>query len=100
MKLTAAKGAGGTKDLIPHPLNIRQRRRTALEWIAAAADRRKERDRLHVRFADEIVAVVEGRSGAWEQRSQVHRQAIMARANVSTQPRRARGKNTMKFPYK
>lgn len=31
---------------------------------------------------------------------QIHRQAIMARANVSTQPRRSKGKNTMKFPYK
>lgn len=72
MKITAAKGAGGTKDLIPSPLNVRQRRRTALEWICDAADKRKERDRLAVRFADEIVAVVEGRSSAWEKRSQVY----------------------------
>lgn len=120
MKITAAKGAGGTKDLIPSPLNVRQRRRAALEWICDAADKRKERDRLAVRFADEIVAVVEGRSPVWDKRSQVcvcvgvgecvdvqaddgpqvHRQAIMARANVSTQPRRSKGKNTMKFPYK
>lgn len=121
MKITAAKGAGGTKDLIPSPLNVRQRRRAALEWICNAADKRKDRDRLAVRFADEIVSVVEGRSSVWEKRSQVcfgvvclgegerrvrltksqiHRQAIMARANVSTQPRRAKGKNTMKFPYK
>ncbi|KAL0632263.1 hypothetical protein Q9L58_008862 [Maublancomyces gigas] len=100
MKITAAKGAGGTKDLIPSPLNVRQRRRAALEWICNAADKRKDRDRLAVRFADEIVSVVEGRSSVWEKRSQIHRQAIMARANVSTQPRRAKGKNTMKFPYK
>lgn len=71
MKITAAKGAGGTKDLIPNPLNVRQRRRAALEWICDAADKRKERDRLAVRFADEIVAVVEGRSSAWEKRTQV-----------------------------
>lgn len=38
--------------------------------------------------------------GARLTKSQIHRQAIMARANVSTQPRRAKGKNTMKFPYK
>lgn len=84
--------------MIPSPLNIRQRRRTALEWIRNAADKRSDKHRLAERFADEIVAVVEGRSGAWDRRTQVHRQAILARANVSTQPKR-KGKNTIKFPY-
>lgn len=99
MKLISVKGAGGTKDVIPSPLNIRQRRRTALTWIVAAADKKRDRARLAERVADELVAVVEGRSSVWERRNAVHRQAIGARANVSTGMRRPRAKNAIRFPY-
>lgn len=85
--------------MIPSPLNIRQRRRQALVWISAAADKRSDRARLAERFADEVVAVVEGRSAAWERRSQVHRMAILARANVAVQGRRRVGRGVVRFPY-
>ena len=51
-------------------------------WILNAANSRKERYGFVERVADEIVAVVEGRSNAWERRLQVHRTAVGARANV------------------
>lgn len=99
MKIISVKGAGGTKDMIPSPLNVRQRRRTALEWIVAAADKKKDRSRLAERFADEIIAVVEGRSAAWDKRNQVHRTSIQSRANVVVDGRRQSKKNTRRFPY-
>ncbi|KAI5837865.1 ribosomal protein S7 domain-containing protein [Morchella snyderi] len=99
MKILSVKGAGGAKDMIPSPLNIRQRRRVALEWIVAAADKKKDRNGLAERFADEIIAVVEGRSAAWDKRNQVHRTAIQSRANVVVDGRRQSTKNTRRFPY-
>lgn len=38
--------------------------------------------RFAERFADEVVAVVEGRSAAWERRTAVHKLAVASRANV------------------
>lgn len=78
---------GGTAVQIPHPLTLRQRRRTAIKWILDASDKR--RDALFAnRVAAEIVAVAEGRSGVWEKRDQQHKIGISGRANLSTNVRR------------
>lgn len=71
VKISMLKGGGGTKQPVPYPLRLRQRRRFALTWISAAADKKRDRLGFAERFADEVVAVVEGRSTAWEKRSQV-----------------------------
>jgi len=71
---------------IPVPLGIRQRRRTAVEWILKAASKRRNKGSgkggFAGRVADELIAVVEGRSGVWDRRSMVHKQAVASRANV------------------
>ena len=71
VKISMLKGGGGTKQPVPYPLRLRQRRRFALTWISAAADKKRDKLGFAERFADEVVAVVEGRSSAWEKRSQV-----------------------------
>lgn len=72
---------GGQSLQIPVPLPLKQRRRTAITWILAAADRRKE---VHLadRVAREIVNVVEGKSSAWTRREGLHKLAIGSRSNV------------------
>jgi small subunit ribosomal protein S7 len=40
------------------------------------------------KVADEIVSVVEGKSGAWVKRDALHKQAVAARANMKAPSRR------------
>ena len=82
MRIRSVKGSGGFRESVPSPLALRQRRRRAVMWIIEAADKKKARMGLAERLAEEIVAVVEGRSAAWEKRQQVHRTAVASRANV------------------
>ncbi|RPB04007.1 ribosomal protein S7 [Choiromyces venosus 120613-1] len=98
VKISMLKGAGGTKQPVPYPLRLRQRRRFALTWISAAADKKKDRLGFAERFADEVLAVVEGKSSAWEKRSQVHKLAVVSRANVIVNPGRTVAPSKIKFP--
>jgi len=82
MRIRSTKGSGGFRESVPSPLALKQRRRKAVMWIIDAADKKKGRMNLAERLADEIVAVVEGRSSAWEKRQQVHKTAVASRANV------------------
>jgi len=94
LKIRSQKGAagGGMALQIPVPLHLRQRRRKAVQWILEAAGRRQSRgsgkDMFAQRVAEELIAVVEGRSGVWEKRGAVHKMAVSNRANVNF--RRAR----------
>ncbi|KAK4937380.1 hypothetical protein LTR10_021989 [Elasticomyces elasticus] len=83
VKIRQQKGVlgGGQSMPIPVPLSMRQRRRTAIQWILMAAENRRELA-LAERVAKEIINVAEGRSGAWERRQRVHKMAISARANI------------------
>lgn len=78
---------GGTAVQIPHPLNVRQRRRAAIKWILDASEKRRDAQFAH-RVANELVAVAEGRSGVWERRDQQHKLGIAGRANLGLAPRR------------
>lgn len=55
-------------------------------WILDAASKRRTRGSGHGGFAqkvsEELIAVVEGRSGIWERRSGVHKVGVGARANL------------------
>jgi small subunit ribosomal protein S7 len=82
LRIRSVKASGGFRESIPNPLSLKQRRRKAVTWIVDAADKKKARMSLAERLADEIVAVVEGKSSAWEKRTQVHKTAVAARANV------------------
>ncbi|PGG99536.1 hypothetical protein GX51_06276 [Blastomyces parvus] len=77
--------AGGGRSLpIPLPLALRQRRRTAIKWIIDASEKRKDAA-LANRVSQEIIAVAEGKSSAWEKRAMVHKQGTAARANIKSQ---------------
>ncbi|KAJ5861052.1 uncharacterized protein N7529_008362 [Penicillium soppii] len=78
---------GGAAVQIPHPLNLRQRRRTAIQWIIDTSEKRRD-VAFAQRVAAEVVAVAEGRSSVWEKRDQMHKIGISGRANLNTAPRR------------
>jgi len=82
---------GGANLPVPVPLSVKQRRRTAIKWILASADNRKE-TKLAERVAKELINVAEGRSGAWDRRIMVHKLGISARANVRQMQGRRRRK--------
>lgn len=85
--------AGGGKKLdVPAPLALRQRRRTAFQWVLDVVEKKKSkgsgRTMFAHRVAEEIVAIMEGRSSVWEKRNLVHRQGTSARANLATVAKR------------
>ncbi|OTB09292.1 hypothetical protein M426DRAFT_315865 [Hypoxylon sp. CI-4A] len=89
LRVRALKGAagGGQALELPEPMAARARRRVAVVWILDAVRRRRGagsgRAQFATRFAQEIVAVVEGRSAVWDRRNQVHKLGTAARANLS-----------------
>ena len=40
------------------------------------------------KVADELIAIIEGKSGVWERRGGVHRLGVNARANLNVRIRR------------
>ena len=82
--------AGGGKALdVPLPLGPRQRRRVAFQWILDSVNKKKSkgsgRTMFPHRVAEEIVAVVEGRSNVWDKRMLVHKMGTTTRANLVNQ---------------
>ena len=94
LRIRAQKGAagGGVALQIPVPLGLKQRRRQAVEWILDAASKRRTRGSGRGQFAqkvaEELIAIVEGRSGVWDRRGGVHKLGVSARANLSFSSRR------------
>jgi ribosomal protein S7 len=89
LKIRQQRGlaGGGASVPIPIPLGIKQRRRTAMQWILAGAEKRRD-TKLADRVAKEIIAVAEGKSSIWDRRAQVHKLAVTARSNVRIRARR------------
>ena len=89
LRIRSQKGAagGGVALQIPVPLGLRQRRRTAVQWILTAAIKRKNRGSgkggFAQRVAEEMVAVVEGKSSVWDRRNAIHKLGVAARANLN-----------------
>ncbi|EPE34601.1 Ribosomal protein S7 [Glarea lozoyensis ATCC 20868] len=96
LRIRSQKGAagGGTALQIPVPLGLRQRRRTAITWILDAASKKKSRgsgkNQFAQRVAEEIISVVEGRSGVWDKRGLIHKSGTSARANLMFGQKRRR----------
>ena len=94
LRIRSQRGAagGGVALQIPIPLNLRQRRRTAVMWILDAASKRRSKSSGRTMFAhkvaDELISIVEGKSGVWDKRGGVHRLGVAARANLSFGNRR------------
>ena len=93
-RIRAQKGAagGGVALQIPVPLSKRQRRRTAIEWILGAASKRRNvgsgKNSLGQRVAQEMISVIEGKSGVWDKRNGIHKLGVAARANIVLPKRR------------
>ncbi|KAJ6005414.1 hypothetical protein N7451_003358 [Penicillium sp. IBT 35674x] len=87
IRLMKGIAGGGAALQMPHPLTLRQRRRTAIKWIIDASGKRRDAQLAH-RVANELVAVAEGRSGVWERRDGQHKIGIAGRANLGIGPRR------------
>lgn len=89
LRIRSQRGAagGGVALQIPVPLGLRQRRRTAIEWIINSASKKKTRGSgkytFAQRVAEEIVSVVEGKSSIWERRNAIHKLGVSARANLN-----------------
>ncbi|KAK6218160.1 ATPase with role in protein import into the ER [Pestalotiopsis sp. IQ-011] len=89
MRVRNMKGmAGGGMALeVPEPLTLRQRRRTAMLWILDVVNKKKSRGsgrkQFASRVAEELVAVVEGRSSVWDKRQIVHKLSTSSRANLN-----------------
>ena len=94
LRIRSQRGAagGGVALQIPIPLNLRQRRRTAVMWILDVVAKKRTKGSGRTMFAhkiaDELIAIVEGKSGVWERRNAVHKLGIAARANLSFGKRR------------
>lgn len=83
----AGLAGGGHALLVPFPLALRQRRRTAFMWIMDAVNKKTSRGSgktmLAHRIGEEIVAVAEGKSSVWERRQLVHKVGTVNRANLT-----------------
>ncbi|KAI0019143.1 ribosomal protein S7 domain-containing protein [Xylariomycetidae sp. FL0641] len=80
--------AGGGQALeLPEPIPVRTRRRIAMKWILDTVNKKPSsgsgRAMFATRFGQEIVSVVEGRSGVWDKRQQVHKLGVASRANLT-----------------
>ena len=94
-KLAGAAG-GGQALQIPSPLSLRQRRRTAIMWIIDTAAKKNSkgsgRGLFAQKVAEEVVSVVEGKSGAWDKRALAHKLATANRTNLNyRKPKSSRG---------
>ena len=94
MRIRSQRGAagGGAALQIPVPLGLRQRRRQAFTWVLDAASKKQNRGTgrgdFARRIAEELVAIVEGRSALWDRRQNVHKVATSARVNIGFGQRR------------
>lgn len=83
----AGLAGGGTALPVPTPLKLRQRRRQAFMWILDVVNKKPSkgsgRTMFAHRVAEELVAVIEGRSSVWEKRQIVHKLGTSARANLN-----------------
>lgn len=94
LRIRSQRGAagGGAALQIPVPLGLRQRRRTAVQWILDAANKKESRGsgrgQFAHRVAEEIIRVVEGKSTVWDKRQMVHKTGTSNRANLTYKKRR------------
>lgn len=89
VRVRSLKGmAGGGNSLdVPEPISSRARRRQAITWILDIVNKKRSmgsgRKQFATRFGQEIVAVIEGRSSAWDRRQVLHKLGTAARANLA-----------------
>ncbi|KAI0509696.1 ribosomal protein S7 domain-containing protein [Xylaria bambusicola] len=88
VRIRSLKGiaSGGQNLDIPVPIDSRARRRMAIQWVLDIVTKKRStgsgRKQFAARFGAEIVAVIEGRSAAWDRRQIIHKAATASRANL------------------
>ncbi|KAF4595603.1 30S ribosomal protein S7 [Ophiocordyceps camponoti-floridani] len=84
-RMTGAAGGGRALE-IPTPLGLRRRRHMAFQWILDVVKKKPSRGsgpkQFPSRLANEIIAVVEGRSSIWERRRALHKLGTSTRSNI------------------
>ncbi|KAH8162775.1 hypothetical protein CIB48_g5470 [Xylaria polymorpha] len=89
VRVRSLKGlaGGGTALDVPEPIDARARRRQAIMWILDIVNKKRStgsgRKQFAARFGQEIIAVIEGTSAAWDRRQLIHKMGTAARANLS-----------------
>lgn len=68
---------------VPIPLSEKGRRRRAINWILEASQKRTGEKSFSARFAQELAAVLDGTSAAFQKKDAIHRLALVNRANAS-----------------
>lgn len=81
LKLRRYTDGGARAEMIPVPLNERQRLRHAWTWIVEASDKRPSKA-FSVRLAEEILAASKGSGSGFEKKDALHKAGIAARSFI------------------
>ena len=104
-RIRSQKGVagGGAALQIPVPLTSQQRRRTCINWILDAASKKRSngsgRGMFAHKVADELIAIVQGRSPIWEKRQALHKLGVAARANLTAMQTRKRSSKSFRGKF-
>lgn len=82
LKLRRYTDGGARAEMIPVPLNERQRMKAAWTWIVDASDNRPSKS-FSVRLAEEIVSASKGSGPGFEKKENVHKTGIAARSFIN-----------------
>ncbi|KAJ2906484.1 ribosomal protein S7 [Zalerion maritima] len=98
--LKGMAGGGAALD-VPFPLNIKQRRRTAIKWVLDIVNKKQStvsgREMFAYRLSQEIINIVQGSSPVWTLRQNVHKLGTTARANLKAPALRKKGQQSQAF---
>lgn len=81
LRLRRYTDGGARAEMIPVPLNERQRLRHAWTWIVDASDKRPSKS-FSVRLAEEILAASKGSGSGFDKKDQLHKAGIAARSFI------------------
>lgn len=81
LRLRRYTDGGARAEMIPVPLNDRQRLRHAWTWIVEASDKRPSKA-FSVRLAEEIIAASKGSGSGFEKKEALHKAGVAARSFI------------------
>lgn len=81
LRLRRYTDGGARAEMIPVPLNERQRLRHAWTWIVEASDKRPSKS-FSVRLAEEMLAASKGSGSGFEKKESLHKAGIAARSFI------------------
>lgn len=81
LKMRRFTDGGARAEMVPTPLNARQRLRHAWNWVIEASDKRSSKS-FSVRLAEEIISASKGSGSGFEKKEQLHKSGIAARSFI------------------